>query len=175
MNILKPRIRESGEDHIAHILEQKSEAGSGNHTVWMVSNCDATRGAVVRQQFVSKLVDNGLKLDGYGECFDNVLVDSPWMSTSKTTYHWGLFSKYKFYLAFENSIHCNGYISEKVWRNSLDQGLVPIIYGPHQTDVKVNLCFFCVKHFHTRLAVNSPVKPLFGQDRPVLSSNFPRI
>ena len=147
MNILKPRIRESGEDHIAHILEQKSEAGSGNHTVWMVSNCDATRGAVVRQQFVSNLVDNGLKLDGYGECFDNVLVDSPWMRTSKTTYHWGLFSKYKFYLAFENSIHCNGYISEKVWRNSLDQGIVPIIYGPHQDDVKVNLRFFCVKHF----------------------------
>ena len=133
----QPKIRESGESHIADLLEQKSEAGAGNHTVWMVSNCDATRGAVVRQQYVSKLVDNGLKLDGFGECFDNVLVDSPWSGATKSGFKWGLFSKYKFYLAFENSIHCNGYISEKMWRNSLAQGLVPVIYGPHPDDVKV--------------------------------------
>ena len=44
--------------------------------------------------------------------------------------------KYKFYLAFENSYHCNDYISEKFWRNSLGQGAVPIVYGPHPDDVK---------------------------------------
>ena len=135
--ILTLMFRVSGEENIAEVLSQKSEPGQGNHTVWMVSNCDATRGAVVRQQYVSRLVDNGLKLDGFGECFNNVLVDSPWTTQNHAGYHWGLFAKYKFYLAFENSIHCNGYISEKMWRNSLAQGLVPVIYGPHPDDVKV--------------------------------------
>ena len=40
-------------------------------------------------------------------------------------------AKHKFYLAFENSLHCNDYISEKFWRNALGNGAVPIVYGPH--------------------------------------------
>ena len=134
--------RQTGEEHIAEVLSLKTKSGEGNHTAWMVSNCDATRGAVVRQQYVARLVDHGLKLDGYGECFDNVLVDSPWARVSQKGYQWGLFAKYKFYLAFENSIHCNDYMSEKMWRNSLQQGLVPVIYGPHPDDVKVRFLRF---------------------------------
>ena len=34
----------------------------------------------------------------------------------------GIISKHKFYLAFENAIHCNDYISEKFWRNGLGSG-----------------------------------------------------
>ena len=56
---------------------------------------------------------------------------------SKQDTEWGFFAKYKFYFAFENSIHCNDYLSEKFWRNSLAQGLVPVVYGPHPDDVKV--------------------------------------
>lgn len=128
--------RQTAEEHIADVLAQKLEYGAGNHTVWMVSNCQSTRGAVVRQQYVQRLIGHGLKLDGFGECFDNILVNSPWSNTSNKGMKWGKFAKYKFYLAFENSIHCNDYMSEKVWRNSLEQGLVPVIYGPHPDDVK---------------------------------------
>ena len=39
-------------------------------------------------------------------------------------------------MAFENSIHCNDYISEKLWRNALRTGAVPVIFGPHRDDVK---------------------------------------
>jgi hypothetical protein len=41
----------------------------------------------------------------------------------------GLFEKkYKFYFAFENS-KCLEYITEKVWLNALDVGLVPVVLG----------------------------------------------
>jgi len=38
------------------------------------------------------------------------------------------FQCHKFYLAIENSL-CLDYITEKYWRNSLEQGLVPIVLG----------------------------------------------
>ncbi|KAF2883434.1 hypothetical protein ILUMI_22744 [Ignelater luminosus] len=39
-----------------------------------------------------------------------------------------LLSRYKFYLAFENS-NCNEYITEKVWWNSFGKNAIPIIMG----------------------------------------------
>ncbi|KAG8453023.1 hypothetical protein GDO86_004728 [Hymenochirus boettgeri] len=38
-------------------------------------------------------------------------------------------SEYKFYLAFENSLHTD-YITEKLWRNAFQSSAVPIVMGP---------------------------------------------
>ena len=59
-------------------MAQKSAPGNP-YVAWMVSNCDHTRGAAVRWEFVQRLIKAGLNIEGFGECFDNVLIDSPWL------------------------------------------------------------------------------------------------
>ncbi|XP_040183780.1 3-galactosyl-N-acetylglucosaminide 4-alpha-L-fucosyltransferase FUT3-like [Rana temporaria] len=43
--------------------------------------------------------------------------------------HFLILSKYKFYLAFENSVH-EDYITEKLWYNAFYAGVVPVVLGP---------------------------------------------
>lgn len=115
-------------------MAQKNPVGKP-YATWVVSNCENISGASTRWTYAQQLIKAGLKLDGYGECFNQTLLSPPWVRPSQGG-EVGILSKYKFYLAFENSIHCTDYISEKFWRNSLGTGMVPIVYGPHKSDVK---------------------------------------
>lgn len=103
------------------MLETKSKMA-----VWFVSNCYGMHGATQRMLYAKQLVDAGLKLDKFGKCFHSL-------------YNGKILDRvheYKFYLSFENSIHCPDYISEKFWRNGLSSGLVPIVWGPTKSDVE---------------------------------------
>ena len=77
------------------------------------------------------VLDESFSSPRNSDCFNRTVEKSPW----GTKLGAGSISKYKFYLAFENAIHCNDYISEKFWRNSLGSGVVPIVFGPHPADV----------------------------------------
>lgn len=127
--------RMTAEAHVADILAQKT-ARDENYVSWLVSNCDNTGGADLRYVYVQRMIEEGLKMDGFGHCFNNVISDRPWAVYMADRVQWGQFAKYKFYLAFENSVHCTDYMSEKFWRNSIRQGIVPVVSGTHPDDVK---------------------------------------
>ena len=93
--------------------------------MWMARNCHFT--SWPRQQFVetlSKYVD----IDTYGECGNNSCVRGDDCND--------ILRSHKFYLALENS-QCRQYITEKVWRNSFINDVVPIVFGPPREDYEL--------------------------------------
>lgn len=82
---------------------------------WVISNWSEEQ---ERVQFYHRL-RRYLHVDIYGREFQPLLNNSVVETISG----------YKFYLAFENSCHTD-YITEKVWRNALVSGAVPVVLGP---------------------------------------------
>nr|DBA17283.1 TPA: hypothetical protein GDO54_002757 [Pyxicephalus adspersus] len=101
----------------------KSNNGAENFTIpsksrlvaWIVSNWKQKH---KRVQYYNKL-KNYLQIDVYGK--HNLPLPRK--------DHFVTLSKYKFYLAFENSIH-EDYITEKLWYNAFYAGAVPVVLGP---------------------------------------------
>jgi len=56
----------------------RKNAANTKYVSWIVSNCDKTSGASARFEYGKRLVEAGLKLDGFGECWNNTLIKSPW-------------------------------------------------------------------------------------------------
>ncbi|XP_069823980.1 4-galactosyl-N-acetylglucosaminide 3-alpha-L-fucosyltransferase FUT6-like [Dendropsophus ebraccatus] len=102
-------------------LEKKNEAQ--NFTIpektklvaWGVSNWNPNSN---RNEYYNELKDH-IQIDVYGQ--DHLSLPFEDLNA--------VFSRYKFYLAFENSKH-RDYITEKLWRNALISGTVPIVLGP---------------------------------------------
>ncbi|XP_076804975.1 alpha-(1,3)-fucosyltransferase 7-like [Clavelina lepadiformis] len=85
-----------------------------------------TPGAKMRMKLANELKKAGLEFTGYGNCLNRPLDGS--LTISEV-------SKYKFYFAFENALHCTDYITEKFWRNALLSGSVPVVWGPRKQDL----------------------------------------
>jgi len=71
-------------------------------------------------------------------------------------------SRYKFYLAFENSLHTD-YITEKLWRNALLSGAVPVVLGPPRENYELFLpadAFIHVQDFSGPRALAAYLKHL---------------
>ena len=94
--------------------------------VWAVSNCYQKR-----IEFAQSLSRAGLKVDFYGNCFGGRKIGGGRYAES----FYREIGKYKFYFAFENSISCRDYMTEKFWFNGLRSGVVPVVWGPTKEDV----------------------------------------
>ena len=87
-----------------------------------VSHCDALSG---RQNYVKELQKYNITVDIFGKC--SGLRDGCNHTDLKCVHK--IRSKYKFYLAFENSI-CSEYITEKYWNTlNSDSYNIPIALG----------------------------------------------
>ncbi|KAK2514176.1 Fut7 [Columba livia] len=87
-----------------------------NLVSWVISNYHRTQ----KRAEVYKNLSRYLHVNIYGKANKKPLCKDCLLPTT---------SKSKFYLAFENSIH-QDYITEKLWRNSLLAGTVPVVLGP---------------------------------------------
>ena len=94
-----------------HGYDPKREGKSGTAIV-LLSNCQSNRFKIVKT--LQKYID----VDIYGRC------GKPCPTTRSSCY--SLIPKYKFYLAFENSI-CRDLLTEKSTFNGLSKGVVPVI------------------------------------------------
>ena len=141
---------DNDDEYLEKILKNKFTLEENrNYAAWLVSNCDNTPGAVARLEMSKRMKKAGINFDGYGKCFEDNFQNFKnrhykkgeldrghrWRGHSEDNISQYL-SKYKFYFAFENAMHCNDYLSEKFWRNSLETELVPIVYGVHKMDLE---------------------------------------
>ncbi|XP_041466061.1 alpha-(1,3)-fucosyltransferase C-like [Lytechinus variegatus] len=86
--------------------------------IWVATNCNSTSWA--RTRFVEEL-QNYLSIDTYGRCGQ---LECPRSEDAC----WDMRAEYKFTLALENT-QCPEYITEKIWKNALAVGSVPIVFG----------------------------------------------
>uniref|UniRef100_F6U9D6 Fucosyltransferase n=1 Tax=Ciona intestinalis TaxID=7719 RepID=F6U9D6_CIOIN len=95
--------------------------------LWLVSNCNVLYGSVERMKYVDKLIEAGLPVERFGKCFNNAAEFND-LSLDRL-------ASYKFYLAFENALHCKDYVSEKFWQNGIQSWRVPVVWGARKEDL----------------------------------------
>lgn len=92
--------------------------------VWLVSNCNTFSH---RERYVKEL-RKYIPVDVYGECGDHRKDDESCGRDTPLRHCYRSFEKrYKFYLAFENSL-CRDYFSEKLY-NIFEHDMVPVVLG----------------------------------------------
>ena len=93
----------------------------------MVSECSSKRGALLRMKYVDEMMRFIPNIKRYGKCFKN----GHQLAGNKIR---SFLESHKFYLAFENSLHCKDYITEKFFDNALLHNAVPVVWGTMKSD-----------------------------------------
>lgn len=91
---------------------------------WFVRNCRATNGRHLMVRQLQRYID----VDIYGDCRYNRNRDWPLDVQGKDLSDVVVASRYKFYLALENT-NCDDYVTEKLER-TVASGAVPVVDGP---------------------------------------------
>nr|XP_054768543.1 4-galactosyl-N-acetylglucosaminide 3-alpha-L-fucosyltransferase FUT6-like [Lytechinus pictus] len=92
--------------------------------MWMASRCKPL--GWERAKFVQSLKQH-LNVHTYGRCGT---LECPKNDQDSCL---SKMRKYKFYLSLENS-ECAEYITEKMWRNAFDNGMIPVVFGARKED-----------------------------------------
>ncbi|KAI7813716.1 alpha-(1,3)-fucosyltransferase 7 [Triplophysa rosa] len=112
---------------------------------WVVSRYEASQNRSLVFQQLSKHVPSKL-IEVYGNWPKRPLSNNNLLSTISRCY---------FYIAFENSISTD-YITEKLWRNSLQAGIVPVVLGPPRNVYELSIpreSFIHVNDFNSTKAL----------------------
>nr|CAB3247538.1 alpha-(1,3)-fucosyltransferase 6-like [Phallusia mammillata] len=113
---------ERGKEAVDKIIAKKTGL-----VAWIVSECYGKKGAVMRMSYANQMLKILPEIDRYGECFGN----RDEMPKSRTI---EFVSTRKFYLSFENSLHCRDYVTEKFFQQGLECGTVPVVWGTKKSD-----------------------------------------
>ncbi|XP_032089261.1 alpha-(1,3)-fucosyltransferase 7 [Thamnophis elegans] len=105
---------------VPHSLEVVEIPEKTGLVCWVISNYHASQARAVMYHELSR----HLRIDVFGKANRKLLCPDCLLPT---------ISKYRFYLAFENSIH-RDYITEKLWKNAFLAGSVPIVLGPSRAN-----------------------------------------
>ena len=124
INLILRELKAAGETDLEKLLIKKRN--SEKVAAWAVSNCYGKR-----MDYAKSLMNAGLKVDTFGGCFNGRQLGNGRYSDAM----YNELSHYKFYFAFENSINCKDYFTEKFWFNGLRSGAVPIVWGPKKADI----------------------------------------
>jgi len=92
----------------------------------MMSHCES-RGAKLRAKYVEQMMKTVPGIARYGTCFGQSARIS-WDEAVATV------RSSKFYLAFENSLHCKDYITEKFTNLGYRLETVPVVWGARKAD-----------------------------------------
>eukprot|EP00058_Branchiostoma_floridae_P015850 XP_002601338.1 hypothetical protein BRAFLDRAFT_82752 [Branchiostoma floridae] len=92
--------------------------------VWFIMKCNTQASRITYAAELAKHIS----IDVYGRCgIDDVCAKRKYKCMN------GIIRQYKFYLAFEN-MKCKEYITEKLWRNALENDVVPVVLGANRSD-----------------------------------------
>lgn len=107
--------------HYLEFTPKNHASEKDKFAVYVNSHCQTTER--VRENYI-RAMNRFVKVDVYGECggiFGRIMCPR---YTEKCTQ---LLRRYKFYLAFENSL-CEDYVTEKYW-DSMPLGAIPVVFG----------------------------------------------
>ncbi|CAH1785365.1 unnamed protein product [Owenia fusiformis] len=96
-----------------YMENRRNKTDKGASVLWVVSNCETVNN---RMQFVKNL-QKYIAIDIFGRC------GKPCERGTKCGTH-----PYMFYMALENA-DCKDYITEKLWKNSFQENLIPVVQG----------------------------------------------
>lgn len=124
------------ESNLKKIIKAKSDL-----IAWVVSDCGGKREKIALE------LEKYLSLTVFGNCKTKFKNQANCLRGTKECDD--KLSKFKFYLAFENSL-CEDYVTEKYWINALEHGSVPVVYG-YNYDAKIAIpkSYINVKDFKT--------------------------